>query len=345
MIPLLRQRGYEFAVVTSHGDRELPDVDRYQGVPIYRFHFWQALATREIELLSRTKRKVSELKRAFKPDLIHVNLSDPSVFFHLHSIHACRAPMLVSIRVALPKDVSSSDSLLKRTLSSAAWVTANSNAVLTEVRRLVPEITDTSSLIYNGLDLPDIPVQPLPFDSPRLICLGRLVRDKGFDVALEALPLLVKRFPSVRMIIVGDGPARAELQRQAIALGVGNTVEFIGWVEPERVPTVINSATVLVMPSRWEEAFGLVALEAAMMARPVVATSVGGLPEVVTDQHTGLLVPKDNSAALADAIAFLLSHPYKAEEMGRAGRLQAQQLFSLDRYVESYDALYQKLVS
>jgi glycogen(starch) synthase len=106
----------------------------------------------------------------------------------------------------------------------------------------------------------------------------------------------------------------------------------------------MKSATIVVMPSRWEEAFGLVALEAALMGRPVVATRVGGLPEVVVDRETGLIVQKDDSEALADAIASLLDQPQQAMAMGNAGRLRAQQIFSLQRYVDAYDALYRTLI-
>jgi glycogen synthase len=343
-LPILRQRGYQFAVITSHGDRDLPDVDSYEGLPVYRFRFWEALAARDIDLLSNARHQVAELKRAFKPHLIHINFTDPSVFFHLQTAQAYPAPMLVSLRVGLPKQSFASDSLLKRSFSSAAWVTANSKALLAEAHGLFPEISSMSSVIYNGLDSPDIPVEPLPLERPRLVCAGRLVFDKGFDMALAALASLVERFPTLQMTIVGDGPARVQLQQQAIELGLGKAVTFVGWVDPGQISSFMKSATIVIMPSRWEEAFGLVALEAALMARPVVATRVGGLPEVVVDGETGLLVQKDDSGALAGAVAFLLDHPEQAMSMGNAGRLRAKEVFSLTRYVDDYDTLYRRLI-
>ncbi len=343
-LPILRQRGYQFAVITSHGDRDLPDVDSYEGLPVYRFRFWQALAARDIDLLSDARHRVAELKRAFKPHLIHINFTDPSVFFHFQTAQAYPAPMLVSLRVGLPKQSFASDSLLQRSFSSAAWVTANSKALLAEARGLFPEISSMSSVIYNGLDSPDIPIEALPLDGPRLVCAGRLVSDKGFDIALAAMASLVKRFPTLQMTIVGDGPARVQLQQQAIDLGMAKAVTFVGWVDPGQIPTFMKSATIVIMPSRWEEAFGLVALEAALMARPVVATRVGGLPEVVVDGETGLLVQKDDSGALAGAVAFLLDHPEQAMSMGNAGRLRAREVFSLARYVDAYDSLYRRLI-
>jgi glycogen(starch) synthase len=343
-LPMLRQRGYEFALITSHGDRDLPDVDYYEGIPVYRFRFWQALATRDISLVFKAQQQVTELKRSFKPDLIHINLTDPSVFFHLHTAQAYPAPMLVALRVGLPKHSFASGSLLKRTLSAAAWVTANSKALLKEARELLPEISATSSVIYNGLDFPDIALGPVPLENPRLMCAGRLVYDKGFDVALSSMALLMERFPKLEMTIVGDGPERIRLEQQAMDLGLGAAVTFVGWVDPREIPNFMKSATIVIMPSRWEEAFGLVALEAALTGRPVVATRVGGLPEVVADGETGLLVPKDDSFALAVALAFLLDHPQQAIAMGAAARVRAQRVFSLTHYVEAYDALYRTLI-
>jgi glycogen(starch) synthase len=234
--------------------------------------------------------------------------------------------------------------VLGQTLRSAQWVTANSTAIFTEARRLVPDITSYSSVIYNGLDVPATLPEPLPTNPPRLLCVGLLIPAKGFDLAISAFASLAHRFPGLRLVIVGDGPARNDLERQAVELGVSHLIDFVGWVTPENVPALMNGATVVVMPSRWEEAFGLVALEAALMARPVVATRVGGLPEVVAHGQTGLLVEKDDPPALAVAIAFLLDHPELATEMGKTARLRAQDLFSLKRHVDAYDALYRQLI-
>ena len=339
----MRRRGHRLLVVTSHGSLRLPDAEDYEGIPVRRLPFLQALAERDLELLGQTKRAVAGLKRQFRPDLVHVNLSDPSVMFHLHTAGAHQAPLLVSVRVALPTREAGPDTLLGRTLRTADWVTANSTAILEATRRLVPEITGRSSVIYNGLDRPRVPPSALPTAEPRVLCLGRIVRDKGFDLALDAFPAVLKRFPRAELLVAGDGPARGELEERAAALCVDGAVRFAGWVAPDDVPDLINSATVVVMPSRWEEAFGLVALEAALMARPVVATRVGGLPEVVAEGETGLLVAREDSAALAEAVIALLSQPERAAQMGQTARRRAGRLFSLRRHLDEYDALYHKL--
>jgi glycogen(starch) synthase len=187
-----------------------------------------------------------------------------------------------------------------------------------------------------------VPPEPLPFQPPRLLCLGRLVRQKGFDLALAAFASIIERFSEVRIVIAGDGPERSQLERQIAEWHLEGKVELLGWVAPDNVPALLNTATMVLMPSRWE---GLpsVALQTAMMARPIVATPVGGLSEVIVHQQTGLLVPPEDHAELASAIAFLLEHPAAAVQMGQNARERVQEVFGWQRCVDAYDALYRQL--
>ncbi len=342
LLAALRGRGHEVAVVTSHGSLDLPDEDTHEGVPIHRMPFLSALRERDPAAFMAARRRVAGVKESFAPDVVHIHFSDPSVLFHLETAAAHPAPFLVTIH-ALPKHAVRLDTLLGRMLREADWVVAVSEAIMADLSTLAPEIAGRSSVIYNGIETPALAPAPRPLDAPRLVCLGRLVRDKGFDVALAAFAELAPRFPAARLVVAGDGPARPELEAQARALGVADAVEFQGWVAPERVSELMNSATLVVMPSRWDEPFGLVAVEAALMARPVVASRVGGLAEVVAEGETGLLVDKEDPAALARALAHLLEDRGTAERMGQAARRRAQELFGFDRQVDAYDGLYRRL--
>ncbi len=144
--------------------------------------------------------------------------------------------------------------------------------------------------------------------------------------------------------MAGDGPERLALEQQTAHLGLTHAVDFLGWVVPENVPALINTATMVVMPSRWE-GFPNVALQAALMARPVVAARVGGLPEIVEHQRTGLLVEKENCPALAEAMRFLLDRIPEASQMGQEARSRVQQMFSWESCVDAYDALYRQLIN
>jgi glycogen(starch) synthase len=144
-------------------------------------------------------------------------------------------------------------------------------------------------------------------------------------------------------VIASDGPARHDLERQTADLGLAEVVDFIGWVESADIPAILNSATIVVIPSRAVEGFGLVAMEAAMMGRPVVATRSGGLPEVVIDGQTGVIVDREDRGALAAAIARLLDRPALATEMGQAAQDRAQARFAWGRHVDAFEALYRQL--
>jgi glycosyltransferase involved in cell wall biosynthesis len=342
LIAALQKCGHQFLVLATHGERDLPDEETYRDIAIHRFPFQRALLRRDLKTIKTIRERITALKQSFRPDLIHLNTGQPSVFFHECTRDACAAPTLFTIHSPVDH-ATDRNSLLGRVLNSSDWVAGISNAMLDDARKLIPEIVERSSVVYNGLEMPALKPAPLDFDAPRLLCLGRVIADKGFDLALDAFASLAGRFPRARLVIAGDGEAQPDLKRHAVELQITDKVDFLGWVDPEKVPELLNTSVAVVVPSRWREPFGLVALQAAQMARPVVANRVGGMPEVVADRQTGLLVEPENSATLAEAIAFLLDHPETAKEMGRAGRVRAQELFGFSRFVNAYDGLYKKL--
>ena len=346
LLPALAVRGHDFIVVTSHDYLELPDKAHAYGIPIYRFPFRAALTQADIGQFASIRQEIAGLKRAWAPQIIHINALGSSAIFNVSIAQTPDPRLLVTLHTLHGQlentRTAGSDTLLKKTLASADWVACVSEAVLRDARRQVPEITTSSSVIYNGLDEPDIIRQPLPFAAPRLLCLGRLVAVKGFDLALKAFSKLIERFPRAHLVIAGDGPMRPALQEQASELGVENRVDFTGWIAPEKVLDLINTATMLVIPSH-REGLPLVGIEAAQMGRPVVATQVGGLPELIVHGETGLLVEREDVEGLAQAIAFVLDHPQQASRMGEAARYRAREMFSLDRCIDAHDALYRKL--
>jgi glycogen synthase len=339
----MQTRGHEFVVVTSHGHLDLPDRDEYAGVPVHRFAFRASLAERDVTRWADVRRRVRALKQAFAPDLVHMYALGPSALFHLQTETRPSTPVLVTLHgEVLRPDGGGRDTVLERVLAGADRVIGVSDAVLQAARERAPGIIHRSSVIYTGLAQPGLLPEPLPRDEPRLLCLGRLVRDKGFDLAVSAFAALVRRFPGARLLVAGDGPAREDLQRQAADLGVSDAVDFHGWLAPELIPALLNRATMVLMPSR-REGLPLVAIQAAQMGRPVVAANVGGLPEVVVDATTGVRVAPENIDALGHAISFLLEHPDVADQLGANARTRAAALFSEDRHIDEYDRQYRLL--
>jgi glycogen synthase len=343
LLPALRSRGHEFAVVTWD-NVEAADQILYQNIPVYRFPFFSGRQRGGLGSLIENRQEIALLKQRFAPDLVHINSYGRSVLFHLNTIHAYPASVLVTLHQALRGEPVGNDSLLGHVLRTADWVTACSSAVLTHARRLMPKVIPCSSVILNALEPPPFDPPPITFDSPRILCLGRLVPEKGFDLALAAFARVFRRFPSARLVVAGEGPQAGKLKQQTIELGLTDCVEFVGGVRPEKVVDLIAHSALVLIPSRLE-GFGLVALEAGAMARPVIATCVGGLPEVIVHGETGLLVNQENSSALADATALLLDHTDVAVQMGQAGRRRVGEVFSWERCVEAYDTVYQKLAS
>lgn len=345
LIDGLRPRGFEFTVVTRRDPPDLPERLDYDGVPVHRLEVDQAVVDqRDLNMLLSLRHRVARIKRAFRPDLIHVNLPGASVLLHRFTEASCwTAPTLLTLHVPLTPAELEPEAQSGAVTRRAHWVVACSRALLDQARMMMPEITERSSFVYNGLPMPLLPPAPLVLDPPILVCIGRLDEQKGFERAIEALAVIRARLPTARLIIAGHGELRQVLERRAAALGVANAVEMMGWVQPRDVPVLLNRASVVVVPSRWES-FSLVALEAAQMGRPVVAFRVGGLPEVVAERLTGLLVDAGDTAALADALLRVLLNPGEAAEMGRRAREHAK-TFSSARYADAFEAVYRRVAA
>ncbi|HXJ82304.1 MAG TPA: glycosyltransferase family 4 protein [Candidatus Methylomirabilis sp.] len=343
LISGLRGRGVEFTVVTRRDPPDLPATLDYEGIPVHRLEVDQdVLDRRDMGTLLALRQRVSAIKQDFRPDLVHVSLPGPTALLHRFTDASCwRAPTLVTLHVPLTPDELRPEGVSGSVTRRADWVVACSESLLAETRAAMPEIAPHSSVIHNGLPMPSLPPAELRVDPPILVCVGRLVRQKGLERAIEALATVRGRCPDARLVVAGDGELREDLEQQARALGVAAAVEFMGWVQPRNVPALLNRASVVVVPSRGE-AFGLVALEAAQMARPVVAFNVGGLAEVIADGRTGLLVGEGDTQALAAAILRLLSNPDEAATMGRRAREHAK-TFSVARYADAFEALYRRL--
>jgi glycogen(starch) synthase len=327
--------------VTSHDALALPDEEEHEGVVIHRLPLRAALTSRDPMALLASQRRTTAVRRAFAPDIVHVNLPDPGAAVHLRAAVAHPAPLVVTVHTSIPLDEGVTETLFGTLLRSADWVTAPSMAVLAPLRAAVPGLEERSAVIPYGLPAAAPTVEPPA--APRVLCVGRLIHEKGFDLAVAAFGSLASRFADARLVIAGDGPERELLQEQAKSLGIGDRVDFLGWVPPERMAAVIAGASLMVVPSRWQEAFGLVAIETAWQGRPIVAARVGGLPEPVVDGTTGLVVDPEDSTAIARAVVTLLEDRSLAARMGSAARARAETQYGVGRYADEYEQLYEHL--
>lgn len=344
-LPRLAARGYRVYVLTE-GDGVLPAEEDMEGVTIHRLPLRSALDSGDLGRVMETMQGVRALKQRIAPDIVHVNFSGPMAFYHLKTLRAApAAATLTTIHVALDELRGGPGTLLGDILTQATWITANSGAVLEDIHAAAPETADRSSVIYCGVDAEELAGPRRPASAPNLLYVGRLVSVKGVDLAIAAFAAIRREFPGATLTIAGDGPERAALGVQVLEAGLGASVTFTGWVEPAGIPALMASATLVLVPSRWREAFGLVSLEAALQARPVVGAAVGGIREIVDHGVTGVLVPKDDAGALARAAISLLSDPDGLAVMGRRARQRAEQVFGVEANLEAFDRLYRRLAA
>jgi glycosyltransferase involved in cell wall biosynthesis len=198
-------------------------------------------------------------------------------------------------------------------------------------------------VVWNGV--PVSPQRPPLQEMPTIAYAGRLVPKKGVHVLINALSHVVKEIPSVGLVIAGDGPMRADLERQVEAAGLSARVRWLGHLSREALEREIADAWVQVAPSLWDEPFGLVAAEAMMRGTAAVVSATGGLGEQVVDGKTGFHVPPGDVVALANVLVRLLRDRRYAEEMGTAARVHALANFTEDRVIRRFEELYHRLIA
>ena len=173
-------------------------------------------------------------------------------------------------------------------------------------------------------------------------CVGQFSHEKGQVHLIEAMHHLKHRPDPVQLVLVGTGPDQLALQERARALGIHGRVHFTGFQKD--VSSAIHAFDLYVQPSR-EEGLGTSIIDALHARRPVVASDVGGIPEVITDGETGLLAPPRDSQAIATAIDDLLDHPEKAQKLANQGQRWVTEQFSLEALIEGHLKLYEQLLT
>ncbi|RLC85031.1 MAG: hypothetical protein DRI37_08405, partial [Chloroflexi bacterium] len=238
---------------------------------------------------------------AFKPDLIHVHYVTG---FGLWGVWSRFSPTVVSV---WGSDLLTAENgwfkkqIVRRALSHATHITATSNFLREKTAKMFPRTTGKTEVVPFGI-VPTISVEPFPpMDHLRLCFIKSHRQVYGPDILLKALARVKPQLPDIVLSIAGRGEMTGQLQAMVNDLGLTNNIDFVGFVENKGIYNFISQHHIVMMPSR-REAFGVAALEAGICGRPVIATNIDGIPEVVRDGETGLLVPVDDPKALAEAI-------------------------------------------
>lgn len=198
-------------------------------------------------------------------------------------------------------------------------------------------------LVPNGTRL--FPYHPLTKtkNMRTILSVGRLMQYKGVSYLLDAMPRILSSFPDARLVIAGEGEERTNLEEQARKLGIHRAVKFLGRLSRSELLRTYASASVVVVPSIWPEAFGKVGIEAMSVGRPVVATKVGGISDWLTHGKNGLSVPPKNANAIALSVIKLFSDPARLVRMGTCARTTAEK-FNLDTHVNRMELIFRDAI-
>jgi glycosyltransferase involved in cell wall biosynthesis len=339
---------FEFEVAVLRGEGELVSIFRQAGIPV---HLLGAHSRVDPFALKR----LTSLLRDGHFDILHSHLFRADIYAGLAVGRlAEHAPLLVSTRhnddrfflnpfVGLVHYAVSARQDLIIAISDhiARFTVARGVRYPSRVRRVYHGIEPpvTESLEREGRQIRrDLGLGPADFLVGNV---GRLALQKGQRHLIAAMPLLLERVPNAHAVIAGAGDLEDYLRDLSLEAGVADRVHVLG---PRRdVPALMHAMDVFVMPSIWE-GFGLVLLEAMAAGRPIVASRVATIPEVVLDGETGLLVPAGDPVALAEALAQLAHDPENARALGESGRERLRQQFSIDKMVGDTELLYRELM-
>ncbi|MFM5900739.1 MAG: glycosyltransferase family 4 protein [Dolichospermum sp.] len=223
-------------------------------------------------------------------------------------------------------------------------IIANSNYVREQIinNGLSPHRVIT---LHCGVKQPKYPTTSLTKEihqNQRILFVGRIVPDKGIEWLLKAL---AKTNPNIHLDIAGEGWIRSKMEQLAKKIGLNRRITWHGWCNKDKLETLYQQCLAVVFPSLWPEPAGLVTLEAYAHYRPIIASSIGGIPEYVKNSKTGILITPNHIQNLADAINELATNYHKSRLMGEQGQEWFQQEFSLDLHIQRLEKIYSQTIT
>ncbi len=374
----LVRRGHAVTVVTP-GDPSLPRSDTFDGVKIVRFPLelppdltYGRVAQSRVSWLGKFARVVvmaHYMEAQHRAILAEVRENGGDVIHAHWAIPTGPAAVIAARKLHLPSVITMHGGdvyvnpeqgydfptrwyvrpALRWTLRHAGALTAITEDCRQHALRAGAP-AEHIRLVFNGTDLRRFsPAEngnrgDERFGPHMVFACRQLFPRKGIRFLLEAGAELKSQFPDLKIVLAGDGFERPELARLAAELGIASDVTFLGWVPNVELPQYYRAAAVSVIPSL-EEGFGIPAAEAMGCEVAVVASDAGGLPEVVENGVTGIVVPRGDAKALAQAIGSLLADPQRRRVMGQAGRERALRLFDWDRSAQQFEEIYREVAS
>lgn len=363
----LRTRGHEIEVLASSyrgsGDQY------HDGIRVRRFRYfparWERLTHEETapDRMQRSPlyavmplffvlggmRYAWQLARRERYDILHVHWPMPMALLAWAARRARTTPMITTFYGIEVRWVQSRLPFLRWLIRWAARASAQATAISTYTARELQKVVD-------------VPIQVIPYTAElappssratnphavdrSILFVGRLVQRKGVNHAIRALGAVRQRTPA-RLVVIGDGPERTRLEQLAREVGVADHVEFRGRVSDDELRRAYAAANAFVLPSVLDaredtEGLGVVLLEAMNYSVPVVASEIGGIPDIVQHERTGLLVPPGDEGALAEALSRVLLDAALGNALAEAGRRLLRESFSWNRILDRWEAVYER---
>lgn len=351
-------RGHEISIFTTSIDSKAC-IEKYENIDIYRHPTNFRIMNRNISLnlfLGSTKYQV---------DIIHAHLSNSFNEFAIPRYTKRKnIPLVVKYHGDPERNLGGfiyktgvffyAKYILNKVLSYADIIISPSEYYIDE-SRFLGKYRDKIVVIPYGINIKefDIPYSKdecreklgLPIDEDMILFVGNLSPYKGPKILVKAMQKIIKKVPNTKLIFVGSGRMKEELQMLSKKLGVEKYVKFAGFAEGNLKTMYYRAADVFCLPSTMStESFGIVNLEAMACSVPIVASKMGGIPAVVRDGENGLLVPPKDSDALADAIIYLLENEDVRKRMGKNGSEKVEN-YSWEKIAEETERLYELVLS
>ena len=316
----LRDAGHNVILITNRWPHTLPQQETFEGLPLFRLPFYSPIgslrAALTFPLKSRnTHHALTDILIRHDIQLLHLQCISTNALYATRAAKTLDLPLIVSCKANSPwtprsfiNALSVARHMYKQTLAAADLLTACSGDTLAEAESFFAQpLGLRGSVIPNGIRLADFAnITPHNHPCPYFLAIGRHVPQKGFDILLNAYAQALAKNPNLPhdLLLAGDGPSHADLQNLAQSLNLTNRIHFLGRTDRAQTASLFAGCDFFILPSRHEPQ-GIVNLEAMAAGKPVIATQVGGVPEIVQHNHNGLLAPAEDPETLAAALLTL----------------------------------------
>lgn len=285
-------------------------------------------------------KKITQIFESEKPDIVHTHLFTGDFYGGVAALNA-KVPVVISTKHDILKESFWRDLLSRKIHKRLTKIIAISQAVRDFLIDYEKLSNDKIQIIYNGIDVSKFYTPSTIFKSDKIVIgsIGRLSKEKGYKHLIRSLPFL--KHKNWEVLLVGDGPLKKDLQRQVMLLGLEEKVQFIGEVADVR--PYLERMDIFVMPSV-SEGLCLALIEAALAGKFVIATKIGGIPEIIRDQETGLLFRPKNIEQLVNLINWVIDHQHDARRMVVELQKEVLEKFDINKMIFQYQKMYQDLV-